>query len=194
MWHSVPESTPWVEWHLVLQNPKPVVLWNFLTLWLTVTGFNLLPYRENPSFKIPGPSRTCTEWRFAFSHIDLLGELIPQGGLHTDTALCSHVHFSQSTLGCLLLVHLQTAFSDLSNFSGIMKVPARIPQFWQRMWLGSRSWTGSSCSVSLPCDRPVQIELIPLEFPLACHIGRLAPGLSLLSFRTQAKPKTQTRG
>lgn len=194
MWHPVPESTPWVEWHLVLQNPKPVVLWNFLTLWLIVAWFNLSPYKKNPSFKIPGSSRTCTEERFAFSHVDLPGELILQGGLHTETAPGSHVHFSQSSLGCLVLVHLQTAFSDLWNFFGIMKVPAHIPQFWLRMWLGSRSWPGSSCNVSLPCDRPVQIELIALEFPLACHIGRLAPGLSLLSFRMQAKPKTQTRG
>lgn len=69
-----------------------------------------------------------------------------------------------------------------------MKVPARIPQFWQRMWLGSRSWTGSSCSVSLPCDRPVQIELIPLEFPLAGHIGRLDSHLASRCFLSESRP------
>lgn len=36
----------------------------------------------------------------------------------------------------------------------------------------AHSWADSSCSVSLLCDRPVQIELIAYEFPLACHIGR----------------------
>lgn len=51
------------------------------------------------------------------------------------------------------------------------------------------SWADSSCSVSLLCDRPVQIELIASEFPLACHIGRFTPGFSLLSFQTQANPK-----
>lgn len=53
----------------------------------------------------------------------------------------------------------------------------------------AHSWADSSCSVSLLCDRPVQIELIAYEFPLACHIGRFTPGFSLLSFQTQAKPK-----
>lgn len=59
-------------------------------------------------------------------------------------------------------------------------------------WACSRaahSWADSSCSVSSLCDRPVQIELIAYEFPLACHIGRFTPGFSLLSFQTPAKPK-----
>lgn len=63
-----------------------------------------------------------------------------------------------------------------------MKVPACIPQFWLSMWQGSHSWTGSSCNVGLPCDRPLQIELIALEFPLACHIGRLARTWLLTAF------------
>lgn len=53
----------------------------------------------------------------------------------------------------------------------------------------AHSWADSSCSVSLLCDRPVQIELIAYEFPTACHIGRFIPGFSPLSFQTQAKPK-----
>lgn len=55
----------------------------------------------------------------------------------------------------------------------------------------AHSWADSSCSVSLLCDRPVQIELIASEFPLACHIGRFTPGFSLLSFQTWAKPKAR---
>lgn len=70
-----------------------------------------------------------------------------------------------------------------------MKVPACIPQFWLSMWQGSHSWTGSSCNVSLPCDRPVQIELIALEFPLACHIGRLARShLASHCFLSECRP------
>ena len=53
----------------------------------------------------------------------------------------------------------------------------------------AHSWAGSSCSVRLLRDRPMQIELIAYEFPLACHIGRVTPGFSLLSFQTRAKPK-----
>lgn len=57
------------------------------------------------------------------------------------------------------------------------------------------SWADSSCSFNLLCDRPVQIELIASEFPLACHIRQILTWFLTAFFPNSGQLKgTQNQG
>jgi hypothetical protein len=129
------------------------------------------------------PAEPALNRRFAFSHVKQHSAHIAQCSPQpVFTRMPAHQFIcEQPFLTSETSLELWQSFSLLAFLSS----------GWG-MWQGSHSWAASSCNVSLPCDRPVQIELIALEFPLACHMDRFAPGFSLLSFRMQAKQAKDT--